>query len=74
MVNNVQFESDLAQFGQVEAIGENNSRSYIIVISGVTATAAQIDAVATTHLSSDYSIKRESTLVDGLFKSIWVKD
>lgn len=74
MVNTAQLESDLTQFGQVEAIGENNSRSYIIVISSVTATVAQIDAVATTHLSSDYSIKRESTLVNGLFKSIWVKD
>lgn len=74
MVNTAQLESDLTQFGQVEAIGENNSRSYIIVISNVTATVAQIDAVTTAHLSSDYSIKRESTLVNGLFKSIWVKD
>lgn len=71
MVNTAQLESELEPFGEILAIGENNAKSYIIAISGVTSTVEEIESVIEPHIGSTFS-KLETTLIDGVYKSIWV--
>ena len=50
-----------------------NPKSYIVAMENVTGTLEEIESVTNQHILTEYPTKGESSLVDGIFKTIYFK-
>ena len=69
MVNREALINDLTLHGTVVFCDANNVKSYVVVVSDVTADIATMKQICDTHLLTDYPYENTMTLVDGLFKT-----
>lgn len=63
----------LSPYGTVIIAGINNPKSYIVAMENVTGTLEEIESVTNQHILTEYPAKGESSLVDGVFKTIYFK-
>lgn len=72
-VNETELQNSLGQYGNIVILGVNNEKSFIVVLDEVNADAVTVLSVIDPYLLADYPIKGDSTLVDGVFKTIYLK-
>lgn len=66
---NEALNTELAQWGTIEFVGQNNDISFIFVINGWTGTEADFQAIAETHIANDYPNLISLRLEDGTIKA-----
>lgn len=61
--------TELAQWGTIEFVGQNNDISFIFVINEWNGTEADFQAIAETHIGNDYPNLISLRLEDGTIKA-----
>lgn len=71
MIDIVGLINDLSTHGVVDLIGENNTLSYILVMSDV--TDITVENILESYIITEYPNRVTSTLVDGTYKAQYNK-
>lgn len=72
-INETGLIQDLNNIGTLVIQGQNNSRSYIVVVDDI-ANDTSVDDIITiveSYIVSDFPFKQDVTLVNGLFKCLY---
>ena len=71
-IDNQTLENELNNFGNVIICGENNIKSYIIVVENVITDVTTLKNLIDNYLNLEYPTIKDITLVDGVFKCLYV--
>ena len=72
MIDIVGLINDLSAHGVVDLIGENNTISYILTMSGVTDITV-VENILESYIITEYPNRVTSTLADGIYKAQYNK-
>lgn len=68
MVDTANLVNDLSPYGNIELVGQNNEKGYIVVMFNVTTDLETLNTITTTYISADFPEIVSETLVDGIYK------
>ena len=68
MVDIVNLTSDLNVHGDIELVGQNNEKGFVVIMNNVTADLTTLNTITTTYISADFPEIVSETLVDGVYK------
>ena len=68
MVDTVNLVNDLSPYGNIELVGQNNEKGYVVVMLNVTTDLETLNTITTTYISADFPEIASETLVDGVYK------
>jgi hypothetical protein len=71
-IDNQALENELNNYGNVIICGENNIKSYIIVVENVITDVTTLKNLIDNYLNLEYPTIKDITLVDGVFKCLYV--
>jgi len=75
MAINIQtLTTELSSYGQVSNCEENNPKTFIVVVENTTTDIQTIQNITDNHISSDYPLLKDITLVNNIFKCLYSKE
>jgi len=72
-IDNQTLEYELNNYGNVIICGENNVKSYIVVIENVITDVTTLKTIIDGYVLNDFQILKDIRLSDGVFKCLYVK-
>jgi len=72
-IDNQTLENELNNYGSVVICGENNVKSYIVVIENVITDVTTLKTIIDGYVLNDFQILKDIRLSDGVFKCLYVK-
>jgi hypothetical protein len=72
-IDNQALENELNNYGNVIICGENNNNSYIVAIDSVITDVTTLKNIIDNYLKLDYPTIKDITLVDNIFKCLYIK-
>lgn len=72
-IDNQTLENELNNYGSVVICGENNVKSYIVVIENVITDVTTLKSIIDGYVLNDFQILKDIRLSDGVFKCLYVK-
>ena len=72
-IDNQTLENELNNYGNVIICGENNVKSYIVVIENVITDVTTLKTIIDGYVLNDFQILKDIRLSDGVFKCLYVK-
>ena len=71
-IDNQALENELNNYGNVIICGENNIKSFIIVVENVITDVTTLKNLIDNYLNLEYPTIKDITLVDSVFKCLYV--
>lgn len=72
-IDNQALENELNNYGSVVICGENNVKSYIVVIENVITDVTTLKTIIDGYVLNDFQILKDIRLSDGVFKCLYIK-
>ena len=72
-IDNQTLENELNNYGSVVICGDNNVKSYIVVIENVITDVTTLKTIIDGYVLNDFQILKDIRLSDGVFKCLYVK-
>jgi len=68
MVDIVNLVNDLNSYGDIELVGQNNTKGYVVIMINVTTDLQTLNTITTNYIAPDFPEIASETLVDGVYK------
>ena len=68
MVDIVNLVNDLNSYGDIELVGQNNTKGYVVIMINVTTDLKTLNTITTNYIAPDFPEIASETLVDGVYK------